>query len=311
MFRIQTISSLDLPELAPYRTMRQSQDHYEQGIFVTEGTKVVRRLLESSFTVVSVLLPEKWVPEFEPLLNARPEKEIPVYVATGKQMLEDLIGFSMYQGVLAVGRIPRKHSLNEVLERTPQPRLLVAADGLANAENLGALVRNCAAFNVQGLIVGENSSSPFLRRSVRNSMGTIFHLPVVELGGRRPGRWGEIARQPQPSPSTECGGSPEVSPCPNADLSLAQALHQLRERGVRCVAAHPHAEGRTLWQADFKNDCCIVFGSEGHGLTKDILRMCDEAVAIPMPPNVDSLNVGSAAAVFLYEACRQRTARNQ
>jgi len=55
-------------------------------------------------------------------------------------------------------------------------------------------------------------------------------------------------------------------------------------------------------------DCCLVFGSEGTGLSAEVLAACDEAVAIPMPAAVDSLNVASAAAVFLYEATRRRKA---
>ena len=83
-------------------------------------------------------------------------------------------------------------------------------------------------------------------------------------------------------------------------------MKELRARGVRCIAAHPHANGKTLSQADFSGDCCIVFGSEGYGISAPVLEACNEAVAIPMPPTVDSLNVGAAAAVFLYEANRQR-----
>jgi tRNA G18 (ribose-2'-O)-methylase SpoU len=49
-----------------------------------------------------------------------------------------------------------------------------------------------------------------------------------------------------------------------------------------------------------------VLGSEGNGLSPAVLEVCDEAAAIPMPPTVDSLNVGSAAAIFFYEAKRQR-----
>jgi len=49
-----------------------------------------------------------------------------------------------------------------------------------------------------------------------------------------------------------------------------------------------------------------VFGSEGYGLSPSVLEACTDAVAVPMPVTVDSLNVASAAAVFLYEACRQR-----
>ena len=268
MYRLQKIESFDLPELQPYRTMRRQHEHRQQGIFVAEGEKVVRRLLESKFGVVSVLLPEKWLHELDPLLQARRE-EIQVFVAE-KALLETLTGFSMYQGLLAVGKVPPLPTLADVVARSPQPRLLTAADGLSNAENLGALVRNCAAFNTQALIVGETCSSPFLRRAVRGSMGAIFQMPVVETA------------------------------------SLTQALRDLRERGIRCIAAHPHVAGRTLSQASFTGDCCIVFGSEGYGISPAVLAACDEAAAIPMPATVDSLNVGSAAAVFLYEANRQR-----
>jgi len=285
MFRIEKTSSFDSPELRPYATMRRPAAHETQGIFVAEGTKVVRRLLESNFAVVSVVLPEKWLDDFRPLLEARPE-QITVYLAE-KQFLETLVGFSMFQGVLAVGKIPTPVLLNDILSNNRKPLLLVAVDALTNAENLGALVRNCVAFDVQALIVGETSSSPFLRRAVRNSMGTIFQLPVIELA--------------------KLGLRHRFKTKPHATkLTLAECLKELRARGVRCIAAHPHTDNKFLSQADFTSDCCIVFGGEGDGISKPVLEACDDAVAIPMPPAVDSLNVGAAAAVFLYEAARQR-----
>lgn len=268
MLRVRQIDSLELPELAPYRTMRQQMEHRLQRIFVAEGEKVVRRLLESHLTVVSVLLPPKWLEDLRPILDARPEM-IDVYVAD-KALLERLTGFSMYQGLLALGRIPPALGLQEAIQQSAAPRLFVAVDGLSNAENLGAVVRNCAAFGVQALLVGETSGSPYLRRAVRSSMGTIFQLPVVECA------------------------------------RLEESLRELSRRGIRPIAAHPHASGRTLAQADLTADCCIVLGSEGCGIHPAVLAACDEAVAVPMHGAADSLNVGSAAAVFLYEAARQR-----
>lgn len=270
MFHVKKTASLDLPELAPYRTLRRPYDHEEQGIFVAEGDKVVKRLLESRFGVLSVLLPESRVPEFEPLLQARPEADIPVFAVTDKSILEELVGFEMFQGVLAVGKIPEVSTLETILARAARPVLFAAVDGLTSAENIGLLVRNCAAFGTQALIVGETSSSPYLRRAVRNSMGTIFQLPVVETG------------------------------------SLVESLQALHQAGIRCIAAHPHTEQKYLSRAKFTGDCCIVFGSEGNGLSREVLAACDEAVAIPMATGVDSLNVAAAAAVFLYEASRQR-----
>jgi tRNA G18 (ribose-2'-O)-methylase SpoU len=288
MFHVREISSFDSPELQPYATMRRSLEHERQGIFVAEGTKVVQRLLQSDFEVVSVVLPEKWLNDFKPLLEKRTE-DIPVYLAE-KKLLESLTGFSMFQGVLAVGKIPPPVSLEKILTDTPRPHFFVAVDALTNAENLGALVRNCVAFGVQALIVGETCSSPFLRRAVRNSMGTLLQLPVIELA--KLGYRHQFATKPHVT-----------------NLTLAECLKELSRHGVRCVAAHPHTDKRILPHANFRGDCCIVFGSEGEGISKPVLAACDEAVAIPMPPNVDSLNVGAAAAVFLYEASRQRSSR--
>jgi tRNA G18 (ribose-2'-O)-methylase SpoU len=273
MFQVHKIDSLEVPDLQPYRTMRRQTEHRQQGIFVAEGEKVVRRLLESRLEVVSVLLPEKWFLDLRPILEHRPEV-VCVYVAE-KALLETLTGFSMYQGLLAVGKVPAHPTLESIVANSPRPHLLVAADGLSSAENLGALVRNCAAFNVQALITGETSTSPFLRRAVRSSMGAIFHLPVVE------------------------------------STNLVASLETLRSRQIHCIAAHPHVEDKTLRQTNLCRDVCLVFGSEGYGLAAATLAVCDEAAAIPMPQTVDSLNVGSAAAVFLYEACRQRSSGHQ
>ena len=285
MFHVRKIESFDAPELYPYATMRRSRDHEQRGIFVAEGIKVVQRLLESNFTVISMVVPEKWLEEFQPLLEKRPEDVI-VYVAE-KKLLESLTGFSLFQGVLAVGQIPEPVLFDKILDDSPHPQLFVAIDALTNAENLGALARNSVAFGAHALIVGETSSSPFLRRAVRNSMGTILQLPVVELA--RLGQWRPRTFTPH-----------------TTSMTLVECLKEFRARGIRCIAAHPHTDQRIVSHADFRGDCCIVFGSEGDGISPEVRAACDDLVAIPMPPNVDSLNVAAAAAVFLYEANRQR-----
>ena len=88
--------------------------------------------------------------------------------------------------------------------------------------------------------------------------------------------------------------------------ALARGLAALRAgHGFRLVAATPTGS-LPLHEARLTHDCCLVFGHEGLGVSPEVLAVCDEAVAIPMPPEVDSLNVASATAVFLYEARRQQ-----
>ena len=87
-----------------------------------------------------------------------------------------------------------------------------------------------------------------------------------------------------------------------------EALLYVRSRPGRGIAAHGHSTTPTLGKCDLSGDGCIVLGSKGNGVAPAVLAACDEAVAIPMANEVDSLNVANAAAVFLYEAARQRGA---
>jgi 23S rRNA (guanosine2251-2'-O)-methyltransferase len=226
-------------------------------------------LLESPYPVEALLLTPDWLERIRPLLDARPDL-IRVFLARQKSEIEQITGFSSYQGIKAVGRIPAPVHLEPVIRSSPTPRLFAALDGLSNAENLGVIVRNAAALGVHALVIGETSCSPFLTRAIRTSMGAVFRLPAVE------------------------------------NLPLLNALALLRQAGVRCIAAHPAANAIPSPAADFTHDCCIVLGSEGYGISPAVLEACTERTSIPMANQIDSLNVSSAAGILFYEAWRQR-----
>ncbi|NLL12853.1 MAG: RNA methyltransferase [Fibrobacter sp.] len=266
---IKEISSLDLPEIEIYRTLKKSQRHRDEGLFVVEGDKVVNRFLQSDLRVVSILMVSDLLDFYYPIIEKRPEK-INIYT-TSASLLKNIVGYRYHQGIMAVGMIPQPRSLEQVLAVLTEPAIFVALDRLESAENTGVIVRNCAANGVQALIVGERSTDPFLRRAVRNSMGTLFKLPIIY------------------------------------SENLATTLAQLRDsHNFQIVAANPNAQSHSLFSVDLCKNCCIVLGNEGVGIAPDILNQCDIKVRIPMVSNVDSLNVACASAVILYEATRQR-----
>ncbi len=274
MDRIRHIESLDEPALRPYRTLRRPQEHLREGIFVAEGEKVVRRLLRSDLAIVSMLLTPEWydllfaenAPEAVP---AQPSP--PLIFLAEKNLLERVVGFNLHQGIMAVAKIPAERPLSSILASTSPPFLLVALDGLVNSENIGVIVRNCGAFGVHAIIVGETSGSPYLRRAVRNSMGAIFRLPVVHVT--------DLA-------ATLC------------DIS--------RRHSVDIIGALPH-EPAPLAGCNLRNSVCLVFGNEGEGISPPVRAICTSHAAIPMFNGTDSLNVANATAVFLYEVRRQRS----
>jgi tRNA G18 (ribose-2'-O)-methylase SpoU len=259
------LTTLDHPGILPYRTLRRQADHIREGIFVAEGEKVVRRLLASPIETVSLLLTPEWHERIGAEIARAQGSTITVYTAE-KPLLESIVGIHLHQGIMAVGRVP----LSPSPDNLARPHLLVAMDGLMQSENVGVVVRSAAAFGASAVIAGENSCSPYLRRAVRNSMGTVFRLPVIHVP------------------------------------LLVPFLDSLRNHyGTRILAADAHA-GNTPEGSDMAGDVCLVLGSEEAGITPDVRAVCDDAVMIPMTMGTDSLNVATACAVLLYEARRQR-----
>jgi tRNA G18 (ribose-2'-O)-methylase SpoU len=192
-----------------------------------------------------------------------------IFVAE-KQLLETIVGFRMHQGIMAVGHVPREPSLVNLVDASRTPRLFVALDGLVFAENVGVVVRNCAAFGVQGILVAENSASPYLRRAVRNSMGTVFQIPVIH------------------------------TPVLSEALATLHASY-----GMSIVIADAHTR-TSLYELDSSGDLCLVLGNEDAGASETVRSVASHAIRIPMKESVDSLNVGSASAVILAEVARRR-----
>ncbi|MBW7889260.1 MAG: RNA methyltransferase [Bacteroidetes bacterium] len=263
---ITTVTNLELPELSPYITLKRPEEHLQKGMFIAEGEKVFSRLFASPLKIFSALLTPEWFEEKKELLETN-KNSIQVFIA-GKAQLETIVGFRLHQGIMATAQIPKQITVTEFLEEKKEPALTVLVDGIVNAENMGVLARNCACFGVDALFVLPTSCDPYLRRSVRNSMGNIFMLPVVYIS------------------------EPE------------KEIQQLKNSGFTLYAAHPNAQSRDIRQCSFSKKSCIVLGAEGNGISEELLSLCDEFVTIPMKTGIDSLNVASAGAVMLWEASK-------
>lgn len=263
---MRTVGTLDEPGLAPYRTLRRQEEHRVQGIFVAEGEKVVRRLLASDLPVVSLLLSPPWA---ERLSEENMPAGTEVFVADDA-LLRTITGYRLHQGIMAVGRIPPEPTMEELLRQIDRPRLFVALDGIAHAENVGVIVRTCGAFGVQGILAGSGACSPWVRRAVRNSMGAVFRVPVIH------------------------------------SLDLPGALRSLQNHHGILVAVTDAHTGRMVHRCDLTGDLCVVFGEEESGVSAEVAALAALTVRIPMAEGIDSLNVGSAAAAALYEVRRQR-----
>jgi len=147
--------------------------------------------------------------------------------------------------------------------------LVAAAVDVQDPGNLGAIVRAAEAAGATGLIACGRSADPYGWKALRGAMGSAFRLPIA------------------------------------AAVAVPDALAALRARGIRVCAAVP-GRGESIYAAPLDGPVAILLGGEGAGLPAEVVAQADVRLHIPMQPPVESLNVAVAAALFLFEAARQR-----
>lgn len=254
------ITELDDPRIDDYRKLKERHLNAEGNRFVAESERVVRRLLASGLRVRSVLLTAPRLAAMADLLEG--DHPFPLYVAE-QAVMDGIAGFHVHRGCLAVGERPAVPAIPD------EARLVVVVEDLVDVDNLGATVRNAAAFGAGALLLSPRSADPFYRKAIRVSLGSVFLLPIIRLR-----RWPE-------------------------DL-----LALRRQQGFVLVGAVLGRGATPLSELAPPARTALVLGAEGPGLSPAALAACDHRVTIPMAPGADSLNVATAGAVFLYHLTR-------
>jgi 23S rRNA (guanosine2251-2'-O)-methyltransferase len=186
-----------------------------------------------------------------------------------RDTLDRLAGGVPHQGLIAIVSAKPLLSLEELLEASRSPALLVALDGVEDPRNLGAILRTVEAAGADGALLPERHSAGLSETVDRTSAGALEHVQVAQVG------------------------------------NLVHALETLKERGVWIVGLD--AGGQERWDGvDLTQSVCLVLGGEGKGIRRLVREHCDHLVSIPQFGHVGSLNVSVAAGIALYEAVRQR-----
>ena len=250
------------PRLDDYRDLNSIAVRVEMErdeFFMGEGYVPIDRMLDSGHRMRSVLLHPKRLNRFVPTMS-RPEMAgVPVFVAE-QAVLTEVVGFNMYRCCLASAfRAP----MPTVAELASTCRRLVVLEALNDDQNVGAIARASRAFGIDGMVISPTCNDPYQRRTVRVSMGEILHVPVARA---------------------------EADDWPSA-------LHTLRDAGFETWALTPDVDAVDLWDMAVPDRVAAVLGAEGHGLDAATMAASTHRVRISISSNVDSLNVGHAAAV--------------
>jgi 23S rRNA (guanosine2251-2'-O)-methyltransferase len=181
--------------------------------------------------------------------------------------LEQLCGSAEHQGICAEAADYRYADADALLA-APDP-LIVALDEVQDPANLGAVARSAEGAGVTGLVLPERRSVTVTPAVCKASAGAVEHLAIAQV------------------------------------RNLADFLGEAKAAGCWCYGAA--GDARVAYDApDYRGGVVLVLGSEGKGLRPRVAASCDELVAIPLRGRIESLNVGAAAAVLLYEIVQRR-----
>ena len=166
------------PRLADYRDLRdvELRKHLEaeQGLFLAEGEKVVRRAVEGGFPVRSLLMAPRWLAGLDDVLA---RTDAPCYVVT-EELAEQVSGFHVHRGALASLERQPLPSVAEVLEGA---RTVVVLEDVVDHTNVGAIFRSAAALGVDAILLSPRCADPLYRRSIKVAMGAVFTVPYARI----------------------------------------------------------------------------------------------------------------------------------
>ena len=183
-----------------------------------------------------------------------------------------------HQGVVALAAARAAGSLDDIVAHANagggRSGLIVLLDGVEDPHNLGAIIRTALAAGAHGVVIPERRAVGLTDTVARASAGALAHLPIARV------------------------------------TNLARAMEELKEAGYWLVGLDETADKRYT-QVDYTSPVGIVLGGEGQGLHELTRKRCDFVVSLPTCGPVKSLNVSVAAGVVLFEALRQRGAKDK
>jgi len=195
-------------------------------------------------------------------------------IPVNKVPVEKLNGFNVtgHEGIVAqIARVQYQdlqQVISFVVERGETPIFLIL-DGITDIRNIGGIARTAYCCGVHALIIPDKGVGALNEDAILTSAGALEKIFVCRTN------------------------------------SLMKAVDELHLNGIKVFASEMKAN-KNVCEIDFNEPCAIVMGSEEKGIYPALVKICDEKFKIPMTGDFESLNVGVASGMILYEVMRQR-----
>ncbi|MAC82669.1 MAG: hypothetical protein CL624_00895 [Arcobacter sp.] len=253
MQEITNIKDINDPQIKEFISLRKSA--HDEKYVVVESTTVFKKLFSANIKIHKVFI----TPEHLDFLQQNcKDINFPILTAS-TELMKEIVGHKIHQGMLALIDKPQFISFDEIKGN------IVVLNGLTSPENVGSIVRSCAAFDIGTLIIDEKTCSPFIRRCIRVSTGNLFNVNVYKSS------------------------------------ALKDDLVKLKEQGYTISTTANAPDAISLKDYTFPTKAGIVIGNEGFGVDKEIFELSDNILKIDIHEEVTSLNAAIATSIILFK----------
>ncbi len=266
MADIREITDITLPELQFFSGFSEPQLlHWNEplsGVFIAESPKVIERALNGGYEPIVLLMNRRDIScEAAKIISMC--KDTPVFTGD-EETIVSITGFKLIRGALCA---MRRRVLPTVEDICRNARRIAVLENVVNPTNIGAIFRSAAALNMDAVLLTKHCCDPLYRRSSRVSMGTVFQVPWTYM------------------------------------KTAFTDIDTLRKLGFKTASMALKENSIDIDNDDLLNEekLAVILGTEGDGLSEDIIKNCDYTVCIPMSHNVDSLNVAAASAIAFWQ----------
>jgi TrmH family RNA methyltransferase len=259
---LNLIQSKDNPIISEIKKLKEKKYRTLENKFIVEGFRFVSEALQSKFQVSILVVSENQRSRYEKFkIEELLQSDTKVYYIK-EGIFNTLCSTDTPQGILAV-------VTNKQAELTYVNGFYVLVDGIQDPGNLGTLIRTADAAGALGVILLKGTVDVFNEKTLRATMGSIFHLPVVEF-------------------------------------KHLEELKTLMTFGFRLIVSSLQGE-KNFYDENLLGKIIIAVGNEGNGVSDVICDLADSKVKIPMPGNAESLNVAIAGSIMMFEYVRQNS----
>ena len=193
------------------------------------------------------------------------------FVVEGYQFAFDIDTYEVSDNVMH--KLSNNKSIPKILGicHKQEPREIkgnvLILDDIGDPGNLGTIIRSGVAFNIDTIIISPNSVDLYNEKVIRSTQGNIFHINIIRT-------------------------------------DLLPIIKDLKQKGYTIIGSDVH-DGQDIGNINH-NNYALIMGSEGSGISKEVLKSCDVKAKIRMNNKCESLNVGVATGILLYELSRGR-----